>query len=126
MNSITFADNRLGGRIVAACDAIAADHLNRAAGIFAEIADELNQAATAAGLLSEEAQAAPVVAPSPEPAAPQLATSIAPADLQMCNRGVHSFGPSDPVSGWRECTACGQVNVAPPENNGFVDMSARQ
>src|SRR3954470_1985720 len=98
MSSITFADNKLGGRIVAAADAIAAGHLNRAAGILAELADELNVEATQAGLLSEEADL-PTAEDvrgilKPEPAAPQLAVSQAPADLQMCARNVHSFGPT--------------------------------
>jgi len=42
MSSITAADLKLGGRLVAACDAIGAGHLRRAAGIFAEISDDLN------------------------------------------------------------------------------------
>jgi hypothetical protein len=127
MSSITFADNKTGGRFTAAADAIAAGHLNRAAGILAEVADELNVEATEAGLLSEEVEA-PVV-PPPEtygkPPMP-LGPPAEPVDLQMCGRGVHSFGPSDPISGWRECAVCGQVNVSPPEDNGFVDMSSRQ
>lgn len=127
MSAFTFADNKLGGRLTAACDAIGTGHLRRAAGIFNEIADDLNSEAEATtGLLSDEVEApAPIVRP-PEPAAPQLATTSAPADLQMCGRGVHSFGPTDPTSGWRECSSCGQVNVAPPDNNGPIDMSARQ
>lgn len=125
MSSITFADNKTGGRIQAACDAIAAGHFNRAAGILAEVADELNVEATEAGLLSEVEESAPVVAP----VIPPLSVTMqggAPADLQMCGRGVHSFGPLDPISGWRECTTCGQVNVSPPEDSGPIDMSARQ
>jgi hypothetical protein len=55
MSSITFADNKLGGRLVAACDAIGAGHLRRAAGIFNEIADDLNgEAEAATGLLAED------------------------------------------------------------------------
>lgn len=134
MSSFTFADNKLGGRLTAAVDAIGAGHLNRAAGILAEIADEFNQEATSTGLLAEEDgptspingreildRAAAALTPPP-----QLATSSAPADLQMCARGVHSYGATDPVSGWRECATCGNVNVAPPENQGAIDMSARQ
>lgn len=131
MSSITFADHKTGGRITASCDAIAAGHLNRAAGILAELADELNVEATEAGLLAEEP--AEITLPPARQitgddyvTAPQLATSSASADLQMCGRNVHSFGASDPVSGWRTCSVCGMVNVAPPENNGPIDMSARQ
>jgi hypothetical protein len=122
MSSFTFADHKLGGRLTAACDAVGQGHLNRAAGILAEIVDELNQEATSAGLLSEEAEA-PVV--QPEPYAPQLATSSQPVDMQMCARGVHSFGEPDPVSGWRECATCGNVNITPP-SDGPIDIGARQ
>lgn len=126
MSSMTAVDLKFGGRLIAACDAVGEGHLNRAAGILAEIVDELNQEATANGLLSEEVEV-PTFAPvKPKPAAPQLATASAPADLQMCARGVHSFGDPAPVTGWRTCSVCETVNVAPPENNGFVDMSARR
>jgi hypothetical protein len=123
MSSFTFADHKLGGRITASCDAIAAGHLNRAAGILGELADELNAEATQAGLLSEEAEA-PVV--QPEPPAPQLATSSQPIDMQMCARNVHAYGAPDHISGWRTCQICGQVNVAPEDNKGAIDMSIRQ
>lgn len=127
MSSITAADLKLGGRIIAACDAVGEGHLRRAAGIFNEIADDLNSEAEATtGLLSEEAEAQPVAAPPPLVSALALVTSAQPVDLQMCARGVHSYGPSDPISGWRECATCGNVNVAPPENNGAIDMSVRQ
>lgn len=128
MSSITFADHKTGGRFTAAADAIAEGHLNRAAGILAELADELNVEATEAGLLSEEVEAPPqpVVAPPPLESPVELAMKGAPVDLQMCARGVHSYSAPDPVSGWRECSTCHMVNVAPPDNNGFVDMSARQ
>jgi hypothetical protein len=130
MSSFTFADHRLGGRLTAACDAIGAGHLNRAAGILGELADELNVEATQAGLLSEEAEAPKVeiVAELPfaAPSEALLKLSVAqPVDLQMCARGVHSYGPSDPVSGWRECATCGNVNVAPPENSGPIDIDMR-
>lgn len=108
MSSFTFADHRLGGRLTAACDAIGAGHLNRAAGILGELADELNVEATQAGLLSEEAEA-----PAVQPPAPQLATSSQPIDMQMCARNVHSYSAPDAISGWRTCSICGQVNVAP-------------
>lgn len=127
MSSFTFADNKLGGRLTACCEAIGAGHLRRAAGIFNEIADDLNgEAEATTGLLSEEAEAAPVVAPAPEPPAPQLAVSAQPVDLQMCARGVHPYGDPDPVSGWRTCPVCEMVNVSPPDNNGPIDMSIRQ
>lgn len=127
MTSVTAADLKLGGRIIAACDAVGAGHLRRAAGIFNEVADDLNaEAEMTTGLLSEEAQESAPVVRAPQPSAPQLATASAPADLQMCGRNVHSYGAPDPVSGWRECSACGVVNVAPPENQGAIDMSIRQ
>ncbi len=127
MSSFTFADHKTGGRLTTVVDAIAAGHLNKAAGILAELADEINQEATQAGLLAPDGELPlqPPVARQ-EPPAPQLATASAPADLQMCGRNVHNFGPSDPVSGWRTCSICGVVNVAPPEGNGAIDMSARQ
>jgi hypothetical protein len=128
MSSITAADLKLGGRVVTACDAIGAGHLRRAAGIFAEIADDLNTEAEAStGLLSEdhsEVQAAVAelnAMVDPNPAAPPQAE---PADLQMCARNVHSYGPADKVTGWRTCSTCGNVNVAPPDG-GPVDMSER-
>lgn len=110
MTSITAADLKLGGRLVAACDAIGAGHLRRAAGIFAEIADDLNlEAEATTGLLApdEDDWSAPLPAR-------KAMRELAPADLQMCARGVHAFSAPDPVSGWRECSACGHVNVAPP------------
>lgn len=120
MSSITAADLKLGGRLVAACDAIGEGHLRRAAGIFNEVADDLNSEAEATtGLLSEEVEAPAPVAP--EPPAPQLATASAPADLQMCARGVHSFGPPEPVSGWSKCAACGVVSVV-DQNAGAMDF----
>lgn len=128
MSSFTFADNKLGGRLTAAADAIGAGHLNRAAGILAEIADELNQEATEAGLLAEEAAEiklppARQITGDDYVTAPQLATSSAPADLQMCGRGVHSYGDPD-SNGWRHCQTCGVVNVAPPDG-GAIDMTSR-
>jgi hypothetical protein len=130
MSSITAADLKLGGRLVAACDAIGQGHLRRAAGIFNEIADDLNgEAEATTGLLAEEGEstagASPVQVNSPpSPPAhvqpPQPSTS----DLQMCARNVHAYGHPDPVSGWRTCGVCGNVNVAPP-GNGPIDMGAR-
>ncbi len=124
MSSITAADLKLGGRLVTACDAIGAGHLRRAAGIFSEIADDLNmEAEETTGLLApdEDDWSAPMPA-KPIPAAQPAA---APAALQSCARNVHAYGPPDPVSGWRTCSQCGNVNVAPP-GGGPVDMSARQ
>ena len=126
MSSITAADLKLGGRLVAACDAIGAGHLRRAAGIFNEIADDLNgEAEDATGLLAPDADdwSAPLplfTAPAPTP---QKAS--APADLQMCARNVHAFGPPAAVTGWRTCSVCGSVNIAPPDG-GPIDMGARQ
>lgn len=131
--SFTFADNKLGGRLTAACDAIGAGHLHKAASIFSEITEELNAEATAAAMnenegvrntmedyMTEIDEAKSVTSsPSPPPHAK-------PADLQMCARNVHSYGAADPVSGWRTCSVCGNVNVAPPDNQGFVDMGARR
>ena len=125
MSSFTFSDNRLGGRLTAACDAIGAGHLRRAAGIFNEVADDLNaEAEVATGLLSEEVEKI-ASALLPETPQPSLAVNAQPVDLQMCARNVHSYGAPD-SNGWRHCQACGVVNVSPPENNGFVDMSARR
>lgn len=128
MSSFTFADHKFGGRFTASVDAIGAGHLNRAAGILAEIVDELNQEATTAGLLADDvALPAPVAAPPVAPAVPQLATASArPIDMTSCSRNVHSYGATDPISGWRTCSTCGTVNVAPPENQGAIDMSIRQ
>lgn len=138
MSSFTFADNKLGGRYLAAADAIAAGHLRKAAGILAEISSELNvEAESSDGLLSEEAaqeEASPEAdaLPSdhnlsvelPEPPAPTLAVKGQPADLQMCGRGVHNYAAPD-FRGWRTCLICGNVNVAPPDNNGPIDLGAR-
>lgn len=125
MSSITAADLRFGGRLTAACDAIAESHLNRAAGIFAEVADELNQEATANGLLADEPAPVPAEPVKPVPASP-VATpqQVTPMDLQSCARNAHSYGAPD-SNGWRHCLVCGVVNVAPPDGNGHIDMSAR-
>ncbi len=110
MTGFTAADLKLGGRLVAACDAVGAGHLRKAAGIFAELADDLNQEAEATtGLLApdEDDWSVPVGAPKPA-AAPQA------TDLQSCSRNAHSYGLPAPVTGWRTCVTCGYVNVAPP------------
>lgn len=117
MSSFTFADNKLGGRLTAASDAIGAGHLNRAAGILAELADELNQEATMAAMADEGDMIAQPVAPPAPPVKGQ------PADLQMCARNVHAYAAPD-SNGWRTCQVCGNVNVAPPDGNGPVDMGA--
>ncbi len=118
MSSITAADLKLGGRLVAACDALGLGHLRRAAGIFNEVADDLNSEAEATtGLLApdEDDWSAPM------PETPKLApVQAGPMDLQMCARGVHSFSAPDPSSGWRVCSVCGLTNVAPPDNMGAV------
>ncbi len=118
MSSITAADLKLGGRLVAACDALGLGHLRRAAGIFNEIADDLNSEAEATtGLLAPDEDDWSV--PMPETPKP-LPIQAGPADLQMCARNVHSYGSPDPMSGWRTCAVCGNVNVAPPDNTGAV------
>ena len=127
MSSITAADLKLGGRLVAAADAMAENHLRRAAGIFAEIADDLNtEAETTDGLMVEEEQVEwPVKAK--EQSLVQSAPSLTvgqPMDLQSCARNVHNYGPVDPITGWRTCSSCGIVNVAPP-GDGPIDMGAR-
>lgn len=135
MSSFTFADNKLGGRLMTAADAIAAGKLRTAAGILNEVAEELNVEAEATdGLLAEEE--APAFTPTQTYAEGQVvvdpkkgplqALAPQPTDLQSCARGAHNFGAADPVSGWRTCSTCGQVNVAPPDNNGPIDMGARQ
>lgn len=126
MSSFTFADHKMGGRLQAAVDAIGAGHLNRAAGIFAEIADTLNQEATEAGLLAEDVEEiAPDPVVQPEPPAHVQTSFPEPADLRMCSRNVHNYGQPD-SNGWRHCQICGVVNVSPPDNQGFVDMGARR
>jgi hypothetical protein len=103
--SFTFADNKLGGRLTAACDAIGQGHLRRAAGIFNEISEELNvEAEEADGLLGEEQEPPPQ--PEPQPTAQPNAM-----DLQSCARNVHMYGAPDPVTSWRTCQVCGSVNV---------------
>ena len=122
MSSITAADLKLGGRLVAACDAIGAGHLRRAAGIFAECADDLNsEAEVATGLLApdEDDWSAPL------PDKPKPVSQAQPVDLQMCSRNVHAYGLPDPSSGWRTCSICGNVNVAPPGDSS-VDIEARR
>ena len=127
MSSFTFADHKLGGRLMAACDAIGAGHLRKAAGIFGELADDLNMEAEATtGLLAPDED--DWSAPLPEAEKPlyqrmQEAAKAEPQDLQMCARNVHNYGPPDPVSGWRTCGICGSVNVAPP-GGGPVDLGS--
>jgi hypothetical protein len=133
MSSITAADLKLGGRLIAACDAMGQGHLNRAAGIFMEISGDLSQEALTApgGLLAPDEDADPdawMAAPMPKPATPQPAPAPAqaysdPAALQMCARNVHAWGSPAPVTGWRTCGVCGSVNVAPP-GDGPVDLGA--
>jgi hypothetical protein len=125
MSSFTFADHKLGGTHHGCVRCGWAGHLNRAAGILAtRLSTSLTRRPLTAGLLSEEAEApAPVV--RPEPPAPQLATSSQPIDMQMCARNVHAYGAPDQISGWRTCSTCGQVNVAPEDNKGTIDMSMR-
>lgn len=125
MSSITAADLKLGGRLVTACDAVGAGHLRKAAGIFAEIADDLNlEAESTSGLLVDEDEWAAPLIPAPTPVQ-QSAQAAASADLQACTRNAHVWGQPDPVSGWRTCSVCGSVNVAPP-GDGPIDMGARQ
>lgn len=122
MSSITAVDLKTGGRLVAACDAVGAGHLRRAAGIFNEIADDLNTEAEATtGLLAPDED--DWSAPLPEIARPAL-VPVPTADLQMCARNVHSYGPPDPTTGWRTCASCGNVNVAPP-GDGPIDIGMR-
>jgi hypothetical protein len=112
MSSFTAADLKLGGRLVAACDAIVLGHLRKAAGIFNEVADDLNSEAEAtSGLLApaEDDWSAPL-----PPKVQPVASVASPVDLQMCARNVHDWGAPASESGWRTCAVCGQVNVAPP------------
>lgn len=137
MSSITAADLKLGGRLLAACDAMGAGHLTRAAGIFMEISGDLSAEALTApgGLLAPDEDAdpdawmaAPVAASRPlaQPVTPPTPQRMAnPADLQMCARNVHAWGPGDPTTGWRTCGVCGQVNVA-GDGGGPIDLGARQ
>lgn len=105
MSSITAADLKLGGRLVTACDAMGSGHFRRAAGIFAEIADDLNREAEEVdGLMSDDTP------PPPKVEAPPPVHS-----MEFCMKNVHCFGPVD-ERGWRVCVTCGYVNVAPPED----------
>lgn len=120
MSSITAADLKLGGRLVAACDAIGAGHLRRAAGIFNEIADDLNiEAESTDGLMADEGdllakEPEPAPQPPPQPQL-QMQPTMASVDLQMCMKNVHNYGEVDKATGWRHCLICGVVNVAPPD-----------
>lgn len=117
MSSFTFADNKTGGRLTAAADAIAAGKLRTAAGIFLELGNELNAEAEATdGLLADEGDTLVLDQPvrAPEPPTPTLAVKGQPSDLQMCARNVHAYGEPD-SNGWRTCSICGSVNVAPPD-----------
>lgn len=121
--SFTFTDHKVGGRLTAACDAIGAGHIRRAAGIFNEIAEDLNSEAEASsGLLApdEDDWSAPM-----PPAVAKPTAQVDPADLQMCARNVHSWGEPSKMTGWRTCLVCGNVNVAPPGDSS-VDISARR
>lgn len=115
--SFSFADNKTGGRFMAAADAIAAGHLRKAAGILNEIAEELNvEAETTDGLMADEGDLE-----VQEPAKPSAMETVA-QDLQSCSRGAHNFPDKADENGWRKCLSCGVVNVAPPDG-GAVDMS---
>lgn len=125
MSSFTFADNKLGGRLQAAADAIAAGKLRTAAGIFNEVAEELNiEAESTDGLMAEEEPGVGFLAAedSSFPRAREMAAEAAltkpvqgtAMDLQMCARNVHAYGAPD-SNGWRTCSICGSVNVAPPD-----------
>lgn len=107
MSSITAADLKLGGRLVTACDAMGSGHFRRAAGIFAEIADDLNREAEETdGLMADEGDA---IAEPPKPEPFQAVHS-----MEFCMKNVHRYGEVD-ERGWRACETCGYVNVAPPE-----------
>jgi hypothetical protein len=85
-------------------------HFRRAAGIFAEIADDLNREAEEAdGLMSEE-----VFTPADTAASPKQEPFQPVHSMEFCMKNVHSYGAVD-ERGWRECVTCGHVNVAPPE-----------
>jgi hypothetical protein len=79
-------------------------HFRRAAGIFSEIAADLNQEAEESdGLMSDDTPAPPKVeAPPPV------------HSMELCMKNVHQYGPVD-ERGWRQCVTCEYVNVAPPE-----------
>lgn len=115
--SYSAADLRLGGRLQAACDAMGANKLRTAAGIFMEIAGDLNVEAEATdGLLAADDDEWSVIK---QPAKPDVIARA--ADLQMCARGVHAWGALD-NRGWATCQACGMVNTT-PKPGGPVDMS---
>lgn len=129
MSSFTFADNKTGGRLTAAADAIAAGKLRTAAGIFNELGNELNaEAESTDGLLADEGDTLVLDTPvrPPDPPAPSL-TVQQPMnmDTASCAKGAHNFPPAPDSNGWYTCQSCGYVVVTPP-SSGPYDMGARQ
>lgn len=115
MSSFTFADNKTGGRLQAAADAIGAGKLRTAAGIFMELANELYvEAETTDGLMADEGDALVIDQPvSPDPPAPTMQTPMN-LDTASCAKGAHSFPQVPDSNGWYACQACGYVVVTPP------------
>ena len=117
MSSITQTDLKLGGRLTAACDAVAENKLRTAAGIFMEIAGELNlEAEQSTGLLAADDDWSVTV---PAPVNPYATAE----NLQMCARNVHNFGAID-ARGWATCAVCGMVNTQ-PRPGGPIDLTMR-
>lgn len=120
MSAFTLADLKLGGRLSAACEALGANRLRVAAGIFLEIGNDLNVEAEAkTGLLAPDDDDWTVPA---QPTAPELITHA--RNLEACGRGVHAYAAPD-YRGWRTCAACGFVNISPP-GGGPMDMGTRR
>jgi hypothetical protein len=125
--SFTQADLKLGGRLVLACDAIGENKLRKAAGIFAEVAGDLNlEAEQGSGLLAPEEDDWSATYPA---AVNPAATA---QNLQMCARNVHAWGPIYFEGGQARsmCAVCGTVNVAPrgPDDvqaTGALQMTIR-
>ena len=118
MSALTDADLQLGGRLQLACDALLANKLRTAAGIFNEIGGDLNSTAeTQSGLLApDDADDWSVELPK------KFNPYDTPENKAMCARGVHGWGPIYIENGSPRsvCLCCGLVNVAPkdPENPG--------
>ena len=129
MSTITQIDLELGGRLQKACDALAENKLRTAAGIFMELAGEINlKAEQLTGLLApeEEDWSASYAAP-PNP-------YDTPENKVLCGRNVHAWGPLYVEGGQKraKCLVCGMVNIAPKDpkdpnepngGGGPVDLS---
>lgn len=123
MSAMNQADVKLGGRLQLACDALGENKLRTAAGIFMEIAGDLNlEAEQTTGLLAPEEEDWSVDLPK------RHNPYDTPENKVLCGRNVHAWGAIDAM-GRATCLVCGMVNVAPKDPNqpggggGPVDLS---